>query len=789
VLYKLDGGLDHILVDEAQDTSRLQWHVIEALAAEFFSGVGARETTRTLFAVGDEKQSIYRFQGAEPKMFAQTGRRFAALADATGLEWRKVPLTLSFRTVPAVLQAVDRVFGDPKRTPGLMADATAVRHLALREGQAGLVEIWPTETWQDVEAADAWSPLAEAVTPNPVVRLASHIADAIHRWLRTRERLESEDRPIRPGDILILVRKRQPFAAPMVAALKARGIPVAGSDRLRLTEQIAVQDLMALGQFLTLPEDDLMLATVLKSPLFDLDDDDLLEIAPRRKGSLWSALIEAARTSTRFLPAAETLKRLRSYADFTPPYEFFATLLDKDGGRARLLSRLGPEAADAIDEFLNLALAYDDRAPPSLQGFLDWLRSGRREIKRDMEHGRDEVRVMTVHGAKGLEAPIVFLPDTCSAVSALPSARLAALAGKEYPSVPGLCVWPVKGTNRLDAIQLAKQSANAVDCEESNRLLYVAMTRARDRLYVAGHEPKRGRAKGCWYDIIATGLEGLVTEAAAPDGTTVWRYATAQTAPHEKHRKETVQRVEPQPLPDWACRPAPREPQLTVPLAPSRLAPLESDETGEPMEAQGTDSAQNQPAVLSPLVLSDRNRFMRGELTHALLEHLPTVDPAAWERAARGFIAKRGLGLAPSTKESIVAETLAVLRDPTFSAIFGPQSRAEVPIVAAIPDPSGRGPALKITGQIDRLARNGHEVLILDYKTNRPPPRNAHNVPAAYLYQLSAYRLAVKQIFGALDVRAAILWTNGPHMMEILPGLLDEHEQRLWDLDIARLDA
>ena len=310
VLYKLDGGLDHILVDEAQDTSPLQWRVVEALAQEFFSGAGAREHMRTLFAVGDEKQSIYSFQGAAPKMFAETGRRFAAIARDAKLPWRNVPLTLSFRSVAPLLEAVDRVFADHGRTPGLTAGTDAVAHLALRAGQAGLIEIWPTEKLEEAAPSAAWDPLAERSAASPVSRLAARIAGTIGGWIESGETLRSENRPISAGDILILVRKRRPFAPAMVAALKARGIAVAGTDRLMLTAQIAVKDLVALADFLTLPEDDLALATVLKSPFFDLDDGDLIRLAPNRKGLLWSALLEAAKSEPRFTPAAETLEAL-----------------------------------------------------------------------------------------------------------------------------------------------------------------------------------------------------------------------------------------------------------------------------------------------------------------------------------------------------------------------------------------------------------------------------------------------------------------------------------------------
>ncbi|HEY1246511.1 MAG TPA: UvrD-helicase domain-containing protein, partial [Hyphomicrobiaceae bacterium] len=358
VLYKLDGGLDHILVDEAQDTSPVQWKVITALAEEFFSGVGAREERRTLFAVGDEKQSIYSFQGAEPRMFATQGAALGKRAERAGAPWRRVPLTLSFRSVAPLLAAVDAVFTDPARTPGL--GAGLVRHVPDRAGHAGLVEIWPTEKHEAADPAGPWSPLQEPTDATPsVVRLANRIADTIAGWLKSGERLASEDRPVRAGDILVLVRKRVPFAPALVTALKVRGVPVAGADRLMLTEQIAAQDLMALGDVLMLPDDDLSLAAVLKSPLFGLDDDDLMALAHGRSQSLWAQLQAQAGAGGRLGEAAQTLQRWRREAAVMPPFEFYAAVLDHDGRRARMLARLGTEAADAIDELLNLALAYD----------------------------------------------------------------------------------------------------------------------------------------------------------------------------------------------------------------------------------------------------------------------------------------------------------------------------------------------------------------------------------------------------------------------------------------------
>ena len=792
VLYKLDRGIDHILVDEAQDTSREQWQVVEALAEEFFTGAGQREEMRTLFAVGDEKQSIYSFQGAQPKMFAEMGDKFAASTKAAQQPWRRIGLNLSFRTVAPILTAVDRVFCDHKRTPGLTAKEVAVQHDVHRVGHAGLVEIWPTEKPQDNAGADVWSPLDDEASRSAEVRLAERVAQTIKGWLDSEELLHSENRPIRPGDILILLRKRRPFAGPMVGALKSRGIPVAGADRLRMSEQIAVADLVSLGDFLMLPEDDLALAEVLKSPLFGFDDDDLIALAPGRKGTLWSALIANADAKPHFKAATETLKRWRSRADFIPPFEFFASILDREGARAKFLARLGPEAADPLDEFLNLALSYDDAAAPSLTGFLAFLRETEREVKRDMEHGRNEVRVMTVHGAKGLEAPIVFLPDTCTTAAAS-SAGTALLELADMETPQGIeatpFVWSVKGTSKLKTISAARNQQKAIDAEERHRLLYVAMTRARDRLYVAGFEGKKGRASGCWYDLIDEALRPSLQETGGPDGTKVLRWSERQSAAPVPPKHALTDDSIAEPLPPWATRPAPREPNLTIPLAPSRLEAYAPDDEGEPLPIQQGAHDADEPAIPSPTSFTSEHRFLRGTLTHALLEHLPTLPQAGREKAAREFIALRGAELSASVRSSIVEETLAILNAPEFAALFGPHSRAEVPIVALIANPKFKEPPLKLIGQIDRLVDLGDEVLIVDYKTNRPPPTTVEDVAPAYLFQLAAYSLALGAIYPGRTARTALLWTEVPRIMQIPAEVLDTYCARLWDLDLSHLDA
>lgn len=796
VLYKLDHGLDHLLVDESQDTSPEQWQVVSRLAEEFFAGAGTSDVPRTIFAVGDEKQSIYSFQGAAPEMFAQMGQTFANNARNAQAPFHRVDLNVSFRTTAPVLDFVDTVFANPARTQGVSSGPGGVRHIAKRLGQAGSVEIWRPETWTEGIAADPWSPLDETSTMAPSLRLAKRIASTIKDWLDRSETLPSAGRPIRAGDILILVRKRRPFAGPMVAALKAAGVSVAGADRLALTQHIAVQDLISLGNFLTLPEDDLALAEVLKSPIFDLNDDDLFQLAHGRKSTLWKSLLDAGASDARYSAARETLKRWRKSVDFTPPYEFWASVLDRDGIRDKLIGRLGPDAADPVDEFLNMALTYDDGAPASLTGFLHALTTEQREIKRDTEHARDEVRVMTIHGAKGLEAPIVFLPDTCATGTASGGGkplRVDALRRSKGDAAP--FVWPVTGSKILQQIQSARAAQLRRDADELDRLLYVAMTRPRDRLIIAGFEGKKGRSSGCWFDLVCDAL-GVGPDAPGTDPV-LYRKVEDQVdgvAP-DAGAQRTTDDVAAQARPAWAQTPAPRENSLTIPLAPSRLAPYDANDEGERLTLDHDSPPLAEPAPSPDFVgKSDRagpagDRFLRGTLTHALLEHLPGVDETARGQAAMGFLAARAGQLAERTRRQIADEALAILADPIFGHLFTRQSQAEVPIVAEIANPSGRGPALKLTGQIDRLAVTDDEVLLIDYKTNRGAPVNIEDVAPVYLYQLAAYRLALAQIYREKPIRAALLWTEVPQLMEISSAILDIYTRDLWRLDAASLDA
>lgn len=794
VLYKLDQGLDHILVDEAQDTSPEQWQVITSLTEEFFFSEGARDAIiktdnsgnadqkydrrieeRTLFAVGDEKQSIYGFQGAEPKQFSEMGEHFTKSAERANKNFKTIPLNLSFRSTSAVLNSVDLVFQKPHLRDCLTMSGAEITHYSNRQLETGLVEIWDTEKDEKLEKSEAFNPLEEGEAHNASGRCAERIAKQIRTWLDEGEILASKGRAVEAGDILILVRKRAPFAPMIIRALKAQNIPVAGADRIVITEQLAVMDMLALGDFLLLPEDDLALACVLKSPIFNLDDDDLFQLSHGRKGSLWQSLRYFAKREEKYNEVASQLSLWLSRADILPPFEFFANLLEGEGLRKKFIARLGAVAGDALDEFINLSLQYDELEPPSLQGFLSWLRRSGAEVKRDMEKGRNEVRVMTVHGAKGLEADIVFLPDTCSSKSASQSESLLKIKQPDLPESPknknlvSTTLWSLPNKSHLAPIKEARNAISEDAKSEQMRLLYVAMTRARDRLYVCGFEGTRGRSKDCWYNLIDEGLEEHLKEIKKPDGTIVRQFQTGeQSKPIEKslaHEEET----QTLPLPEWAKTKAITEPVRTIPVAPSSVIPYETPEDDE-------DKLPVEPALISPKKMGDDGRFIRGRLVHKLLEYLPDVAESERLKAAETLAKHHGRDLRKEHQTSIINETLAIINNTDYKDLFGPGSKAEVSLIAKItPKKTGATPIL-LQGQIDRLVVKENEILIIDYKSNRPSPRKLEDVAEAYQVQLAAYRIALGEIYPHHKLKSALLWTDGPYLMEIPDEMLDNYE-------------
>ena len=754
VLYKLDGGLDHLLLDEVQDTAPAQWKIAHSLTREFFAGEGAREEPRTVFAVGDRKQSIFSFQGADVAGFESARQELRAQVENANQTWCDTPLTVSFRSTTAVLALVDAVFADPIAANGVvLPEEGTLIHRADREGQAGAVELWPLTEAPVSVAPAAWTTSDIYL---PVTSAIDCLAEDLARWIKHQTSgavmLESKNRPLRPGDVMILVRRRDALPTALVRSLKALGVPVAGLDRMILTKEPAVQDLMTLGDTLLLPQDDLSFACLLTSPLGGLDDTDLMQLAIGRDRPLWEVLRARHQEQASWTSAWTFFALQLSRVDFVSPHALYAQALSAHGARARLLGRLGAEAAEPIDEFLNAAMRYSISHPPSLQGFLHWLRGSGADIKREPEASGDKVRIMTVHNAKGLQAPLVILPDTV----AVPPHDKGLLwqagdgAGDQYSQ--DIPIWVPRGEFHCQATKRLRDDSRARRMEEYNRLLYVALTRAEDRLLICGAQPKKGKpGDASWYSMIARGMERLAP--GDRDGGSF--YSHPQTAPVEHERVSTAQTIGPATAPLFLGQPPAPEPSRPRPLAPSRPEGVELGPV---------------PASASPLTRVDGpDRFQRGLLIHTLLQHLPAVAETERNTAMMSFLDRPVHGLKGGMARRIAEETQLILNHPELTDLFGPDGRPEVPLTGMVGD-------VIIGGIVDRLLVRSDHVTVVDFKTNRQVPKTIAETPVAYLRQMASYRAVLRLIFPGRAMTFALIWTRDAAVVTLPGPLLDLHE-------------
>jgi ATP-dependent helicase/nuclease subunit A len=774
VQYKLDRGIDHILIDEAQDTSPEQWQVVRRMAAEFFSGLSARDNVRrTIFAVGDEKQSIYSFQGADPEAFALSGYEFGRQVSGAEGRFEKVRLQRSFRSTEDVLLAVDRVFASAEARQGLTRDEEEIVHTTIRAGEPGYVEIWPLIEPTAVTEPDDWTEAIDHASA-PSVRLAEHIAGTIRQWIDAGEVIEGKGRRLTPGDVLVLVRKRDRFVNALSRALKEKGIAVAGADRLSLPGHIAVQDLVALGRVALQPGDDLSLAALLKSPVFGLTEEELFALASDRgERSLLSVLRARAEGDPRLAKVVEELDVWRNEAAFKPVFEFYAGVLARDGIRSAMIARLGPAAGEILDEFLSFCMAVERTGLPGLESFLATLESAGPDIKREMDQKRDEVRIMTVHSAKGLEAPVVFLVDGGSrpfSDSHLP--RLIPYTARNRG-------WQGRGFLWRASSDLANGVSQAVNAalkekaeEEYRRLLYVGMTRAEDRLIVCGYRGKMKPHDGIWHNLVNAALAGApesnIRRHPVADLDVIRHQASdARTPPTQPASASEVRPPSP-PFSDLPALPEGFGEELPRPLSPSG-ASLLIGETDEPELPATVASALDKEAA--PAFAIERGLAM-----HKLLQTLPDMPNAEREAAARRYLTRIGAGWRDEDRDRAWASVASILDDASFAPIFTPGSRAEVSIMGTL---DIRGRPRTISGKIDRLAISEREVLLVDYKTDRHPPVEASRVPDAYLLQLALYRALLQPLYPGRPVAAALLFTEAPRLVPLPAEAMDSALARL----------
>ena len=719
VLYKLDGGIDHILVDEAQDTSPEQWEVIRTLAEEFLAGEGANENGRTIFVVGDKKQSIYSFQGADPRAFDGMRAHFETMLKEAPKPLQDAELQHSFRSSAAILDVVDTLF-EASDHAGLGQES---RHKAFKDQLPGRVDI--LDPWEKVDPeTGAWHEAVDRLGETDHRRqMAEALADRIAKMIGSEripiiDRLGRRDKVVEPRDILILVQRRSEVFNEIIRACKARGVPMAGADQLNVAQELAVRDITAILSFLATPEDDLALASTLKSPFFGWDDAALFELAYNRTGAyLWQALRQR---QADFPGTYAVLRDMRDRADFLRPYELIERLLTWHGGRHSIRSRLGAEADDAVDALLAQALAYEQAETPSLTGFLTWLSADDVKIKRAIDSAANVVRVMTVHGSKGLEAPIVIMPDTALRKKK-PVDRIA--------QEDELVVWRgSKDDCPPDRLPFRDAESDRQD-EERQRLLYVAMTRAECWLIVTAAGDVEDRTSRGWYAQISDALAKLETHPIEGG-----RRYQKLSWPEPAQEECIAERTEQQRL------------ILPSPAKAAALTTIAATDLGGAKTMLGTEE--------------DEDALARGVAIHALLENLPRIDRALWPDYAEHLGAT-----------DLLAEAQAVFDTPELQHLFSPESLVEVPISADLG-------THRLHGIIDKLVISKDEILAVDFKSNRMEPATANEVPEGILRQMGAYAVALRQVFPDKKIRLAILWTQSAQLMELTQASVMEALQR-----------
>jgi ATP-dependent helicase/nuclease subunit A len=641
VLYKLDGGLDHILIDEAQDTNPAQWEVVKGLTQDFFR---PDKPHRTLFIVGDSKQSIYSFQGVNPHDFAHLRSYFSQKSRAIGQTWRDVELFVSFRSAPEILTLVDAVLTDRGIQQKVLAESP-LTHTPFRKDHSGKVRLWPCllqEPEAEKQEIIPWDlPINRQETRELDQECAQKITQQMSHLLRSGLVLPSTQRPLQPRDILILVRKRSPFSRLLIRQLKQANIPVAGEDRFLLTSHLAVQDLLSLGQFLLQPQDDLALATVLTSPLIGLTHQELMEVAINRQGSLWAELA-TQQTTPSYQKAYTWLKKIFDKTDYLSPFDLFSYVLYESEGKKRLISRLSFEAEDVITEFLNLLLALEHQGASTLELAMGEIFDQDTELKRDSADAQqNEVRLMTIHGSKGLQAPVVILVEKFNAVT-----KINPILWQEADQGEVLLLARPPLDQDTPLTKFLKEQQKLKEEAEDKRLLYVALTRPQDHLYVCGYGNKK--KEDDWYSMLE--IHGVPVEEWGGDQ----GEAAVSTAPSESLQ-----------LPDFF---------------------------NQPVELPKTAKSGEEKSPPSP-------EAHRGILIHKLLEILPDIPltqrPLVGERLVQQATSDTTL------QQDCLATAEKLLTAEDLKEFFGEASVAELEIVTATGqlirlDRVVLGPTLKI---------------------------------------------------------------------------------------------
>jgi ATP-dependent helicase/nuclease subunit A len=754
VRYKLDQAVDHILVDEAQDSNRQQWNIVRAIAGEFFAGKGVSSGSRTIFAVGDYKQAIFGFQGTDPDEFRIAREWFKRQAaaieeeDEDSLRFLDLSIDLNFRSSPPILALADRVLADLGPSAlGLPEPSNLhVSHHAQRDGGVTLWQPFTVGNAADLDAAGEEEWISDSL------RLyAARLARQVKAWLDNPMRIGAKGRALHPEDILILVRRRGELAALIVARLHAEGVPVAGVDRLLLSAPLAVQDLLAAMRFAIQPLDDLNLAALLVSPLFGWSQDELFALAHARPGALWPQLRHHRSDDPLVASTLAGLGEILAIADLMTPHQFLATILSGQiDGRRKLLSRLGPEARDPIEELVASAIEFESGSSPSLQSFVDWFSRGEVEIVRDPSTPLDAVRVMTVHGSKGLQAPLVVLADACADPD-----RSGGLGGgfgtlDMDPDRPSIPIFKARKDEMAEPMTSQFAARAKREREEHWRLLYVALTRAEERLFIGGAlgpADRNGPPAESWYTAIERALGGL---GCSWEDHPLWSRSLSLGDREKSATSNSMPagRVDPA-MPSWMKDPAPIETRPPRPLAPSAL---------------GDDDYADPPPT--PLL---RAAAERGKLLHQLFEQMPRMAKERRAELSDAWLLRAAGVEDAELRRSLVSDASLIIDHPDFTQIFGPDALPEAPLAAVTAD------GTVVTGTVDRLLVSEHVVTLVDFKTGRRVPDSPDLIPTAHLRQMAAYVAALEVIFPRRSIEAGLLYTAGPILFRLSREMLEPY--------------
>lgn len=700
ILYKLDGGIEHILIDEAQDTSPAQWRIIEAIMQEFYSG-NETSQNRTIFVVGDEKQSIYSFQGADIKAFNNMKTYLAKQMSDSRRSFEIVELAYGYRSTTAIIDFVHKVFNKlSDRFP------THANIKCFRSNHPGKVEIWPLITSEE-KTNLFWPVFTKNQQISPSQELANNIAAYIKAEIASGKILPSTGKPISAGDFMILIRRRNNATTEIITALQDQGLEVAGIDRLIIADSLVAKDLISLAKFVLQPLDNLNLATLLKSPFIGINDDELQTlILSDKKQSIWHNL----HTSK----WGEIYKKLEQFKQLYLTYslqDFFHIILNILGYRKQLLDFNGEESLDIINEFLELTNSFAKEISNNLQEFVLWFEHNPTEIKRNIEKN-NKIRIMTIHGAKGLQAGVVILADTTST----PINQNSITWTPDH-----LALWGASSLNTNNYLSAIKIYNQSTDYEEYLRLLYVAMTRAEDHLIVTGYSNKKDAPKNSWYQII---MDNMVEVGYSE---TEYPFLRSPALIYHNHGKTPIAK--------------PEAKNAIISLPPP---PVISDPIIKHTEVRMTKGA-------NPLKSNEGLLF--GSIFHKVMEDMIR---------SQDFTLARNhpmLRLLPQRQQSFISNKIKTLIEkPDFKDLLGLEIHNEISL--GLKESNN----MRI-GRIDLMAIDKRQITIIDYKTDKKS--NLNEVPTEYIEQLAFYKKAISQIYPQHKVITKILWLETLELQEV----------------------